>query len=153
MPTICRDLNLDFFFQLSVGMGCFSGDRQCVNCYGVPKNNTILLLFILSAGFIVTKREKKCLFCHSINLVLVLCFFPMHFCCDCLSYLDFSVSSHSGLLFAHHQLIYCCLSEGQDEYEKDGFIVDDADEEEADEDVERAESDDERQKKKKRKKK
>ena len=45
-------------------------------------------------------------------------------------------------------------SEGQDEYENDGFIVDDIeDEEEQDEEEERAESDDERQKKKKRKKK
>ncbi|XP_054811877.1 transcription elongation factor SPT6 homolog isoform X2 [Prosopis cineraria] len=43
--------------------------------------------------------------------------------------------------------------EGQDEYENDGFIVDDVEEEEEQDEEERAESDDERQKKKKRKKK
>ncbi|KAK6933979.1 Spt6, SH2 domain, partial [Dillenia turbinata] len=42
--------------------------------------------------------------------------------------------------------------EGQDEYENDGFIVDDAEEEEVDEEEERADSDEERQKRKKRRK-
>ncbi|KAG2405489.1 Transcription elongation factor SPT6-like protein [Vigna angularis] len=43
--------------------------------------------------------------------------------------------------------------EGQDEYENDGFIVDDIEDEEEQDEEERADSDDERQRKKKRKKK
>lgn len=43
--------------------------------------------------------------------------------------------------------LWCWLEEGEDEYENDGFMVDDVDEED------NADSDDERQMKKKRKKK
>ena len=47
-----------------------------------------------------------------------------------------------------------CVEEGQDEYEKDDFIVDDVEEEEeADEEEEKEDSDEERHRKKKKKKK
>jgi len=56
------------------------------------------------------------------------------------------------LVFLIH-FLYLLTSEGQDEYENDGFIVDDIEDEEEQDEEERADSDDERQKKKKRKKK
>ncbi|RYR04091.1 hypothetical protein Ahy_B06g083665 isoform C [Arachis hypogaea] len=50
-------------------------------------------------------------------------------------------------------LLFLLNSEGQDEYENDGFIVDDVEDEDEQDEEERPESDDERQKKKKPKKK
>ena len=57
------------------------------------------------------------------------------------------------LIVADMLFLFPLNSEGQDEYENDGFIVDDIEDEEEQDEEERAESDDERQKKKKRKKK
>ena len=77
--------------------------------------------------------------CLLFFLFIYLCLFSCDSCAiQCNGILFFGTSKKKNFLFAE---------EGQDEYEKDGFIVDDVDEEE------RADSDEERQRKKKRKKK